>query len=87
MLLWDNPEKNRTKNTLSNSGINSYTTTYDILQNHYNYLTVCLLLDTEHWTDHCIAVCGKWIFDSNLEFAIPLPKALLNYICSGNDTD
>ena len=25
-------------------------TTYDILQNHSNYPTVCLLLDTAHWT-------------------------------------
>ena len=27
---------------------NTYTTTYDILQNNSNYPTVCLLLDTEH---------------------------------------
>ena len=66
---------------------NTYTTTYDILKNHSNSPTVCLLLDTAHQTDHCITVCGKWIFDSNLEFALPLTKASLNYICSGNDTD
>ena len=63
------------------------TTTYDILQNHCNYPTVCLLLDTAHRTNHCINVCGKWIFDSNLQFALPLTKAWSNYICSGNDTD
>ena len=40
-----------------------------------------------HRTDHCITVCGKWIFYSNLEVALPLTKASLNYICSGNDTD
>ena len=51
---------------------NTSTTTYDILQNHYNDPTVFLLLDTSHRTDHCITVCGKWIFDSNLEFALPL---------------
>ena len=62
-------------------------TTYDILQNHSNYPTVCLLLDTTHRTDHCITVCGKFIFDSNLVFALPLTEASLNYICSGNDTD
>ena len=45
------------------------------------------LLDTAHRIDHFITVCGKWIFDSNLEFALPLTKASLNYICSGNDTD
>ena len=38
-------------------------------------------------SNHCITVCGKWIFDSNLESALPLKKASLNYICSGNDTD
>ena len=57
------------------------------MQNHSNYPTVCLLLDTAHWTNHCITVCGKWIFDSNLESPLPLPKASLNYICYGNDTD
>ena len=46
-----------------------------------------LLLDTERRTDPCITVCGKWIFDYNLEFALPLTKASLNYICSGNDID
>ena len=61
--------------------------TYDILQNHSKYTTVFLLLDTAHRTDHCITVCDKWIFDSNLGFALPLRKASLNYICSGNDTD
>ena len=66
---------------------NTYTTTYDILQNHSNDPTVCLLLDTSHQTDHCITVCGKWIFDYNLVFALPLTTASLNYICSGNDTD
>ena len=33
---------------------NTSTTTYDILQNHSNYPTVCLLLDTAHWTYHYI---------------------------------
>ena len=56
-------------------------------QNHFNYPTVCFLLDTAHRTDHYITVCGKWIFDSNLKFALPLTKASLNYICSGNDTN
>ena len=62
-------------------------TTYDIFQNQSNYPTVWLLLDTEHQAVHCITVCGKWIFDSNLISVLPLTRALLNYICSGNDTD
>ena len=57
------------------------------MQNHSNYPTVCLLLDTAQKTDNVITVCGKWIFDYNLEFALPLTKASLNYICSGHDTD
>ena len=56
------------------------------MQNHSNYPTVCLLLDMAHRTDHCITVCSKWIFDSNLEFALPLTSAWLNFICSVNDT-
>ena len=48
---------------------------------------MCLLLDTAHQANQCISVCGKWIFDSNLELALPLTRAWLNYICSGNDTD
>ena len=60
---------------------------YDIFRNFSYYSTVCLLLDTAHRADHCITVCGKWIFDSNLKLALPLTCAWLNYICSGNDTD
>ena len=62
-------------------------TTYNILQNHPNYQTVCLLLDTAHRTDQFITVCGKCIFDSNLGFSLPLTEGSLNYIYSGNDTD
>ena len=86
-LMGINREKNRTKNTLSNSGMKKNTTTFDILQNHCNYPTVCLLLDTAHQTNHCITVCGKWLFDYILGSALPLTEASLNYICSGNDTD
>ena len=57
------------------------------MQNHSNDPTVCLLLDMANRIDNCIKVCGKWIFDSNLELALPLILAWLNYICSGNDTD
>ena len=62
-------------------------TTFDILQNHSNYPTVCLLLDTAHQKNHFFTVYGKWIFDYNLESALPITKASLNDICSGNDTD
>ena len=60
---------------------------YDISQNHSNYPTVCLLIDMEHRSDQCITVFIKWIFDSSLEFALPLTRASLNFICSGKETD
>ena len=82
--------KNREKNEIRiNYRIQEWHTftTYYILHNQYNYPTVCLLLDTSHRADYCITVCGKWIFYSNLKMALPLTRAWLNYICSGNDTD
>ena len=57
------------------------------LRNQYTYPTVCSLLDTWHRTDHCIKVCGKWIFDSNFEVAFPLAQLCLNYTFRGNHTD
>ena len=62
-------------------------TIYDILHNRYNYKTVCFLIDTAHQADNCITIFGKWIFDSNLKLVLPLTRAWLNCICSGNDTD
>ena len=48
---------------------------------------MCLSLDMYHRTDHCIAVFGKYIFDSNFEVALPLTLESLKYICHGNFTD
>ena len=62
-------------------------TTYDISQNHSTYPTVCLSLYTWHRNDHCITVCGKWIFDSNFEVDFSLTQDLLDCTCRGNDTD
>ena len=88
IFLWDSKEKKNEINIHYHiQEWNTYTTAYDILQNHSNYPTVCLLLHTAHRTDNCITVCGKWIFDYNLEFTSPLTSDWLNYICSVNDTD
>ena len=48
---------------------------------------MCLLLDTLHRTNHCIEVCGKYIFDFNFEVKFPLTQDCLNNICCGNYTD
>ena len=53
----------------------------------YIYPAVFFLLETLHRINHCITVCGTWIFDSNFEVTFPLTKDCLNYICRGNDTD
>ena len=87
MFLWDITEKkNEIRIHYSIQECHTFTR-YDLLQNLSNYPTVCLLLYTSHRDDHCITVCGKWIFDSNLKVALTLTRAWLNYICSGNDTD
>ena len=52
-------------------------TPYDIFWNQSTYPTVSLLLYTWNQNDHCITVCGKWIFDSNLEVALPLTQGCL----------
>ena len=65
-LMAQQREKNELKIHYHIQEWNTFTTKYDILKNHSNYTTVCLLLDTAHRTDHCITVCGKWTFDSNL---------------------
>ena len=62
-------------------------TPYDILRNQSTYTTVCLLIYTWKQTDHCIIVCGKWIFDSNLKVALPLTQVCFNCILCGNGTD
>ena len=86
IFSWDITEKNKIRIHYRIQVWHTFTT-YDILHNQSNYSTVCLLLDTAHRADHCIKVCGKWIFDSNLKLALPLTRAWLNYICSGNDID
>ena len=60
---------------------------YDIFWTQSTYPTVCLLLETWHWTGHCITVFGKWIFDFNLKLSLTLTQDSLDYIFCGNDTD
>ena len=68
IFVWDSTEKNE---IIIHYRIQEWHTfpTYDILQNQSNDPTVCLLLDMALQADHCITVCGKWIFDSNLKLA------------------
>ena len=86
IFLWDITEKKQ-KNLNNRIEERHTSTPYDILRNESTNPTVCLLLGMWYLNDHCIAVCGKCIFDSNLKVALPLTKVCLNYICCGNDTD
>ena len=57
-LMGKQREKNELKIHFHIQEWNTFTTTYDILYNHYNYPTVRLVLDTAHRIDHCITVCS-----------------------------
>ena len=71
LLFWEITKKKR---KILNYRIEEWhtSTPYDIFRNLSYYPTVYFLLDTPHQTDHCITVCGKWMFDSNFEVTFPL---------------
>ena len=37
--------------------------------------------------DHCVTLCGKWLFDSNFEYALPLCQEALDLCCSTDDME
>ena len=86
IFLWYITEKKR---KILNYCIEEWhtSTPYNIFWNQSTSSTVYLLLETWHRIYHCIVVCGKWIFYSNLKVALTLTQVFLNYICRGNDTD
>ena len=59
---------------------------WNIMEDSKEYL-MCLigLLSDDSKTDHAVAVTGNWIFDSNLEHALPLCKESLDLCCSDNN--
>jgi hypothetical protein len=59
---------------------------WDILEDSKKYL-MCLvgLIGDDGKTDHAVAIAGNWIFDSNLEHALPLCKESLDLCCSDNN--
>jgi hypothetical protein len=56
---------------------------WDILVDSQQYL-MCLvgMHSNDGKGDHAVAVAGKWIFDSNLDYALPLTKESLDLCCS-----
>ena len=49
--------------------------------------TMLHLVDSAGNEDHCVTVCGKWIFDSNYSHAWPLSNDSLDAICDNVATD
>ena len=37
--------------------------------------------------DHCVTLYGKWLFDSNFDYALPLTKECLDLCCSNEGTN
>ena len=54
---------------------------YDPLLGISSYPTLMQLKDFIGWIHHCVTVVGKWIFDSNLPFVLPLTNENLEYFC------
>ena len=56
--------------------------TWDIFEDSKNYLMYLLSLHgIDGKKDHAIAIAGQWIFDCNLEHALPLTRDSLNLCC------
>ena len=52
--------------------------------------TFTALIKFEDFLDgiqHCVIVVGKWIFDSNINFALPLICDDLDYCCTNDDEE
>ena len=52
--------------------------TFDILYDISSDVTLCQLVDSRLNDSHAVTVCDNWIFDANLEYALPLCQASLN---------
>ena len=51
----------------------------------YNGVTLLQLEDLKGSRNHCVTVAGRWVFDSNLERALPLSYESLHFVCSEVD--
>ena len=60
---------------------------YHPLLDIYSYITFIQFKDFLVRIYHCVTVFGKWVFDSNFPFALPLTKDNFDYCCNnGNNT-
>ena len=58
-------------------------TKWDVLIDSQQYvMCVVGLQSSNHKTDHAVSIAGKWVFDSNFEYALPLTRESLDLCCS-----
>ena len=62
------------------------TSKWNILKNHEANLIVAVLQGSDGKEDHGVTVCGKWLFDSNFEYALPLCQETLDLCCSTEES-
>jgi hypothetical protein len=48
---------------------------------HYKLIVISLLRGSDDSRDHIVSISHGWIFDSNLDFALPLNKESLDWCC------
>ena len=46
------------------------------------YPTLVIHTTTSMNESHCVTFCGRWIFDSNYDHALPLESQWLDFVCS-----
>jgi hypothetical protein len=59
---------------------------WDIFQVDEEQLVAVQLEGSDGKCDHAVTVCGKWIFDSNLDKAMELSQEALDLCCSSHET-
>ena len=45
---------------------------------YFKSIVICLLKGSDGYRDHTVSISNAWIFDSNLNFALPLNKESLD---------
>ena len=82
LKIWHWIMQERRENNYANSNIK-------YLRKNMYIISWLTYLHIQHWFSwkifgrirHCVTVVGKWIFDSDLPFALPLTKDKLDYCC------
>ena len=58
---------------------------WDIFKEKEDQLIAVTLEGSDGKCDHAVAICGKWLFDSNFDQAMELSKEALDLCCSSHE--